>query len=62
MHEYHLYIYGGIILVTIVFLPDGIVGSLMRRASSDGFAAGRPWWRPLPQSGILPSRTRPALP
>jgi len=29
MHEYHLYIYGGIILVTIVFLPDGIVGSLM---------------------------------
>jgi ABC-type branched-subunit amino acid transport system ATPase component/ABC-type branched-subunit amino acid transport system permease subunit len=30
MHEYHLYIYGGIILVTIVFLPDGIVGSLMK--------------------------------
>jgi ABC-type branched-subunit amino acid transport system ATPase component/ABC-type branched-subunit amino acid transport system permease subunit len=30
MHEYHLYIYGGIILATIVFLPDGIVGSLMK--------------------------------
>jgi ABC-type branched-subunit amino acid transport system ATPase component/ABC-type branched-subunit amino acid transport system permease subunit len=30
MHEYHLYIYGGIILVTIVFLPDGIVGSLLK--------------------------------
>jgi len=30
MHEYHLYIYGGIMLVTIVFLPDGIVGSLMK--------------------------------
>jgi len=30
MHDYHLYIYGGIILVTIVFLPDGIVGSLMK--------------------------------
>jgi branched-chain amino acid transport system permease protein len=28
LHEYHLYIYGGIILVTIVFLPKGIVGSL----------------------------------
>jgi branched-chain amino acid transport system permease protein len=30
MHDYHLYIYGGIILVTIVFLPEGIVGSLMK--------------------------------
>jgi branched-chain amino acid transport system ATP-binding protein/branched-chain amino acid transport system permease protein len=30
MHEYHLYIYGGIILVTIVFLPDGIVGSVLK--------------------------------
>ncbi len=30
MHEYHLYIYGGIILVTIVFLPDGIVGSILK--------------------------------
>jgi ABC-type branched-subunit amino acid transport system ATPase component len=30
LHEYHLYIYGGIILVTIVFLPDGIVGSLIK--------------------------------
>src|SRR5713101_1395372 len=30
LHDYHLYIYGGIILVTIVFLPDGIVGSLMK--------------------------------
>jgi ABC-type branched-subunit amino acid transport system ATPase component/ABC-type branched-subunit amino acid transport system permease subunit len=29
LHEYHLYIYGGIILVTIVFLPKGIVGSLL---------------------------------
>jgi len=28
LHDYHLYIYGGIILVTIVFLPKGIVGSL----------------------------------
>lgn len=28
LHEYHLYIYGGIILATIVFLPRGIVGSL----------------------------------
>ena len=26
LHDYHLYIYGGIILVTIVFLPRGIVG------------------------------------
>jgi ABC-type branched-subunit amino acid transport system ATPase component/ABC-type branched-subunit amino acid transport system permease subunit len=30
LHEYHLYIYGGIILVTIVFLPDGIVGSVLK--------------------------------
>jgi len=30
LHEYHLYIYGGIILATIVFLPDGIVGSLIK--------------------------------
>jgi branched-chain amino acid transport system permease protein len=30
LHEYHLYIYGGIILVTIIFLPDGIVGSLLK--------------------------------
>ncbi len=30
LHEYQLYIYGGIILVTIIFLPRGIVGSLMR--------------------------------
>jgi ABC-type branched-subunit amino acid transport system permease subunit len=30
LHEYHLYIYGGIILTTIVFLPDGIVGSLLK--------------------------------
>jgi len=28
MQEYQLYIYGGIILATIVFLPKGIVGSL----------------------------------
>src|SRR5258708_36744353 len=28
LHDYHLYIYAGIILVTIVFLPKGIVGSL----------------------------------
>jgi ABC-type branched-subunit amino acid transport system ATPase component/ABC-type branched-subunit amino acid transport system permease subunit len=28
LQEYQLYIYGGIILVTIVFLPKGIVGSL----------------------------------
>ena len=28
LHDYHLYIYGGIILVTIIFLPKGIVGSL----------------------------------
>ena len=28
IHDYHLYIYGGIILVTIIFLPKGIVGSL----------------------------------
>jgi branched-chain amino acid transport system permease protein len=30
LHDYHLYIYGGIILVTIVFLPRGIVGSLQQ--------------------------------
>src|SRR5260370_1132551 len=30
LHEYHLYIYGGIILTTIVFLPAGIVGSLLK--------------------------------
>src|SRR4029077_20425894 len=30
LHEYHLYIYGGIILVRIIFLPDGIVGSLLK--------------------------------
>ena len=28
LQEYQLYIYGGIILMTIVFLPKGIVGSL----------------------------------
>jgi branched-chain amino acid transport system permease protein len=33
LHEYQLYIYGGIILVTIIFLPRGIVGSLLRLAS-----------------------------
>src|SRR5215475_14355457 len=30
LQEYQLYIYGGIILVTIVFLPKGIVGSLLQ--------------------------------
>src|SRR5260370_202674 len=30
LHDYHLYIYGGIILVTIVFLPRGIVGRLQQ--------------------------------
>ncbi len=30
LHEYQLYIYGGIILVTIIFMPRGIVGSLLR--------------------------------
>ena len=28
LHEYQLYVYGTIILVTIIFLPKGIVGSL----------------------------------
>ena len=28
LQEYQLYIYGGIILVTIVFLPKGVIGSL----------------------------------
>ena len=30
LHEYQLYIYGGIILVTIIFLPKGILGSLLQ--------------------------------
>jgi branched-chain amino acid transport system permease protein len=30
LHEYHLYIYGGVILVTIIFLPKGILGSLLQ--------------------------------
>jgi branched-chain amino acid transport system ATP-binding protein/branched-chain amino acid transport system permease protein len=47
LHEYHLYIYGGIILVTIVFLPKGIVGSLLLL---------RPVRRLLPkkEQGVLP--------
>ncbi len=49
LHEYHLYIYGGIILVTIVFLPDGIVGSLLK--SRLGRRLRR---RPLP---VEPDRT-----
>src|SRR5262245_39074082 len=40
LHDYHLYIYGGIILVTIIFLPDGIVGSLLK------LPAVRRWRRP----------------
>jgi len=43
LHEYHLYIYGGIILVTIIFLPDGIVGSLLK------LPLLRRWRRPPPQ-------------
>ncbi len=30
LREYQLYVYGGIILVTIIFLPRGIVGSLQQ--------------------------------
>ena len=40
LQEYQLYIYGGIILVTIVFLPKGIVGSLRQIPSSAA------WQRP----------------
>ncbi len=31
LHDYHLFIYGGIVLFTVIFFPDGIVGSLGRR-------------------------------
>jgi ABC-type branched-subunit amino acid transport system ATPase component len=40
LQEYQLYIYGGIILITIVFLPKGIVGSLRQTALF------RRWQRP----------------
>src|SRR5215475_5339667 len=40
LHDYHLYIYGGIILITIIFLPDGIVGSVLK------LPAVRRWRRP----------------
>ena len=33
LHEYQLYIYGGIILATIIFLPKGILGSLLQLAA-----------------------------
>jgi branched-chain amino acid transport system permease protein len=33
LREYQLYVYGGIILVTIIFLPKGIVGSLRQLPS-----------------------------
>jgi ABC-type branched-subunit amino acid transport system ATPase component/ABC-type branched-subunit amino acid transport system permease subunit len=49
LHEYHLYIYGGIILVIIVFLPKGIVGSLL----------GTRWMQRLkrPPRPVVPDRT-----
>src|SRR6478736_5897531 len=40
LQEYQLYIYGGIILITIVFLPKGIVGSLRQTSLF------RRWQRP----------------
>jgi ABC-type branched-subunit amino acid transport system permease subunit len=40
LQEYQLYIYGGIILITIVFLPKGIVGSLRQTSLL------RRWQRP----------------
>jgi branched-chain amino acid transport system permease protein len=40
LHEYHLYIYGGIILVTIIFLPKGIVGSLLLLRPAQRFLPG----------------------
>jgi branched-chain amino acid transport system permease protein len=40
LQEYQLYIYGGIILITIVFLPKGIVGSLRQTSLFCG------WRRP----------------
>jgi len=64
LHEYHLYIYGGIILVTIIFLPDGIVGSLLK------LPALRRWRKPPaqiePQPGALafakpPSADQPVI-
>ena len=39
LQEYQLYIYGGIILVTIVFLPKGIVGSLRQMPLFHAMAA-----------------------
>jgi branched-chain amino acid transport system permease protein len=47
LHDYHLYIYGGIILITIIFLPDGIVGSVLK------LPGVRRWRRP-------PARIEPA--
>ena len=51
LHEYHLYIYGGIILVTIVFLPDGIVGSILKMRA----------WRRLRRAPETPAPDRTAL-
>ncbi|MBI3527371.1 MAG: branched-chain amino acid ABC transporter ATP-binding protein/permease [Betaproteobacteria bacterium] len=49
LREYQLYVYGTIILVTIVFLPKGIVGSLRQLAFLKRFAAA-------PEQ-IVPDRT-----
>jgi branched-chain amino acid transport system permease protein len=49
LHEYHLYIYGGIILGVIVFLPKGIVGSLLATRALQRL-------RPAPPA-VVPDRT-----
>jgi len=49
LHEYQLYIYGGIILVTIIFLPRGIVGSLLQARAVRA-------WLPKPRP-ITPDRS-----
>ena len=56
MQEYQLYVYGSIILVTIVFLPKGIVGSLRQLHFLRGLGARH---EPIAADSAAPDIARP---
>src|SRR5260370_548731 len=62
LHEYHLYIYGGIILTTIVFPPDGDGGGPLKSPAGRPFRAAPPPIRPGPGGQGLPPSPRPQPP